>query len=45
MVAKKKSAKVYRCPTCGMLVRFDDPEVLENLGVPDTSDSGDPYEN
>jgi hypothetical protein len=22
-----------------------DPEVLENLGVPDTGDDGDPYEN
>ena len=26
MPAKKKSAKVHRCPTCGMLVRMGDED-------------------
>jgi hypothetical protein len=26
MPAKKKSAKLLRCPTCGMLVRFNDED-------------------
>ena len=26
MAAKKKSAKVLRCPTCGMLVRLEDDD-------------------
>jgi hypothetical protein len=26
MAAKKKSAKLLRCPTCGMLVRFNDED-------------------
>jgi uncharacterized protein len=26
MPAKKKSVKLHRCPTCGMLVKFDDED-------------------
>ena len=26
MAAKKKSVKLHRCPTCAMLVRFDDED-------------------
>ena len=26
MPAKKKSAKILRCPACGMLVRFNDED-------------------
>jgi endogenous inhibitor of DNA gyrase (YacG/DUF329 family) len=26
MPAKKKSVKLHRCPTCGMLVRFNDED-------------------
>jgi len=26
MATKKKSAKILRCPTCNMLVRFDDED-------------------
>jgi endogenous inhibitor of DNA gyrase (YacG/DUF329 family) len=26
MAAKKQSAKILRCPTCGMLVRFNDED-------------------
>jgi hypothetical protein len=26
MAPKKKSVKLHRCPTCGMLVKFDDED-------------------